>query len=406
MTNMKKNPVFQRFIIWAAGITLIAALTAGHLMPDSDLLPKMEEALPQAQSFTKIASNPLTFEGTGPSQNGQLGKVGYVVIDQANAYGGPLTMVTGIDLEGNIVGTVIAEHKDTPTFIQMVMNHDFLNQFLGKKITDSLSINKDIDRVSGATFSSRGIARAIAKGSHAVAKNQFGMEFSEEVEPIKFGFKEVTIIVLLVLMLAGVKFRLKKLRWITLLGGLIFIGFKFNTPVSLGNIAGILMGYFPSVRENIIWYLLFIGIPVITFILGKNVYCFWLCPFGAAQEIAAKIGGGKFSCHKGIELKARKIKYVLAYVALLAALLLRSPGFASYEPFATLFALQGFGVQWFILPVVLFASLFITRFWCRYFCPVWVVNEITWKLSRYLKGWLKGVKPWKKEKLALEKSST
>jgi polyferredoxin len=161
------------------------------------------------------------------------------------------------------------------------------------------------------------------------------------------------------------------------------------------------MGFFPSIRENLVWYLLLIGIPVITFAFGKNIYCFWLCPFGAVQELTAKLGGGKYKCrNKKMESKAKKIKYILFYIALLGAFLMRSPGFAGFEPFSALFSQQGTGIQWLILPLVLFTSLFIYRFWCRYFCPVWVANEVIWKLSRYIK---KGVNEWKKKNKALEK---
>lgn len=362
----------------------------------------MKSALPLAQSFQKMASTPLIFAGMAAQGNGQLVKVGYVVIDQAAGYGGPITVATGIDLTGKIVGAVIANHKDTPTFIQMITNHHYLDQFHGKNISDPLRLQRDIDGVSGATFSSRGIARAISQGSHGVARSQFGMVVPEEKASFQFGLKEAAVSSLLLLMLIGIKFRLMKLRGVTLLGGLIIIGFAFNTPISLANIAGVLMGYFPPLRENLVWYLLLMGIPLITFVLGRNVYCYWLCPFGAMQELTTKIGVGSLKCDDWrIEASARKIKYGLAYVALLGAFITRAPGLAGYEPFATLFALQGFGVQWFILPVVLFTSLVIPRFWCRYFCPVGVANELIWKLGRRLKDWQKGGGSWQKKNKAM-----
>lgn len=394
---------FSKGISWFAFFIFGLVLAASYLLPSSDLQPKISEALPQAESYQKIGSTPLIFEGTVSQGNGQSTKVGFVVINEAPGYGGPITMVTGIDLNGNIVGTVIANHKDTPTFIQMIINHRYLDQFQGRKISDPLSLQQDIDSVSGATLSSKGITRAISQGSHAVARSQFGIDVTEKREPFKFEIKEAIVFSLLVLMLIGIKFRLKKLRWVTLLGGLVFIGFAFNIPISLANIAGVLMGYFPSIRENLVWYLMLIGIPLITFVLGRNVYCFWLCPFGAVQELTAKIGGGSLKCnHTRFEAGARKIKYGLTYIALLGAFIIKAPGFAGYEPFATLFALQGFGVQWFILPVVLFASLFISRFWCRYFCPVGVANELIWKLNRRFKDWKKGAEPWKKESKVLK----
>jgi len=117
------------------------------------------------------------------------------------------------------------------------------------------------------------------------------------------------------------------------------------------------------------------------------------------QEITAKVGGGKFKCcNKAIEAKAAKLRYILIYVALIGAFLTKSPSFAGYEPFATLFGRQGFGIQWLILPVVIFSSFFISRFWCRFFCPGLIINEIILRPRKYIIGILeKGI--YKKAKL-------
>jgi NosR/NirI family nitrous oxide reductase transcriptional regulator len=361
----------------AATAVLLSALALSWIQTANDIQPFLNKALPEAQSFQKVASSPSIYEGRKQSPGGQEDKVGYVVIDEASAYGGPIEMVTGINLQGKIIGVFIADHKDTPSFIDRIIEQKYLERFAGKAITDPLSIDRDIDRISGATYSSQGIAKAISLGSHAVARSQFGLDARDEAVPFKFGAKEIAVIVLVILMVIGVVLRQKKLRWVTLSGSLILIGFTYNTPISLANVAGLLMGNLPSVRENLVWYVLLIGIPVITLILGKNVYCFWLCPFGALQELTAKMGGGKLKCaNKTIESRVSKIRYGLVYLALLGAFLTKSPGLAGYEPFATLFGLQGFGIQWLILPVVIFTSLLIKRFWCRFFCPGLILNTL------------------------------
>ncbi|WP_353852624.1 4Fe-4S binding protein [Dehalobacter restrictus] len=386
MTDIKQKKKLKGIVFFIAIMALLFPLGTNWIVTDGDLLQLVEKALPEAQSFEKIALSPLIYEGKTKDQNGAEEKVGYVVIDQAIAYGGPIKMVTGINLKGRIVGTVIADHKDTPSFMDEVISKKYLEKFIGKSITEPLSINQDIDRISGATYSSRGIAKAVSLGCHAVARTQFELNVTEEVEPFRFGLKEVFVISLVFLMLIGVCFKHSKLRWITLLGSLVVIGFQYNTPISLANVCSLLMGNFPSVKTNLIWYILIIGIPIITLIIGKNVYCFWLCPFGALQEITAKIGGGKFKCpNKAFEAKAAQIKYGLAYFALLGAFILKSPSFAGYEPFAALFARQGVGLQWLVLPVVLFTSLFISRFWCRFFCPVMVINEVILLIRRSIR---------------------
>lgn len=374
-----------KFIVLATTVTLLLALGLSWTESQNDIQPFLKKALPEAQSFHKIASSPFIYEGRKQNPDGKEEKAGYVVIDQASAYGGPIEMATGIDLQGKIIGTVIVSHKDTPSFIDRLTDQKYLERFTGKDIMDPLSIDKDIDRISGATFSSRGIAKAISLGSHAVARSQFGMDIQDEAEPFRFGSKEIAVIALVLLMLIGVVFKQSKLRWVTLIGSLILVGFTYNTPISLANVAALLMGNFPSIRENLVWYVLLIGVPVITLVLGKNVYCFWLCPFGALQEITAKIGGGKLKCrNQKIESKASKIRYLLIYLALFGAFMTKSPSLAGYEPFATLFGLQGFGIQWLILPMVIFTSFFINRFWCRFFCPGLILNKVLISGRKYI----------------------
>lgn len=118
--------------------------------------------------------------------------------------------------------------------------------------------------------------------------------------------------------------------------------------------------------------------------MKKNIYCSWMCPYGAAQEILAKIGGGKFHASREVERFSSKIKYIFFFVAVLLAFLSGVPGQSSYEPFAMLFGLTGVGVQWFVLPLSLFTALFINRFWCRFFCPVGVAFELTVKFRRFV----------------------
>ncbi|AET69293.1 FMN-binding protein [Desulfosporosinus orientis DSM 765] len=382
MEGTKQPIILKRIITGFVILSLVIALISSYFLRGNDLLPKVKESLPQAQYFVKVSTSPVVYEGYSDEDHQK--KVGFVAIGEATGYGGPLTMVTGIDLQGKIVGIVIANHKDTPSFIQMLKNKGYLKQFISKPVTDSLSIENDIDRVSGATYSSRGVAMAVAQGAHSVAQRQLGLSVTQEPTPVKFGLKEMSILALILLAYVSVQFKISKLRWVTLIGGLIFLGFKFNAAISMSNIASLLMGYFPPVKQYVFWYLLLAGIPGLIFALRKNIYCYWLCPFGAAQEVAAKIGGGKFRCRKEIDLKLRKIKYVFAYLSLMLALIFQTPGFAGYEPFATLFGLKGFGVMWFILPIVLFSSLFIDRFWCKYFCPVGVVNELILKARRFI----------------------
>lgn len=375
---MAKKKTLSTVVLIVAIIVLATALIFQYLQGGDDYSQAVSEALPQATNFEEVSNTKFI------GYDSENKKVGYVTINEAMAYGGYITMATGINMDGAIEEIIIAKHKDTPTFIDIIYNSGYLEQFPGKSITDPINIEEDIDRVSGCTYSSRGIASAIALGAHSVGIEDFGYNIQYEEGEVQFGGKEISIIVLIILSLIGVKFKINNLRWVTMIGGLIFLGFIYNSLISIGNISSLFLGNYPPIKEYIFWYLLFVLIPFIVFVLKKNIYCYWMCPYGAAQEILAKIGGGKFHANRDLEKLGAKIRFSFFFIAVLLAFLSGVPGQSSYEPFAMLFGLTGVGIQWFILPLSLFTALFINRFWCRFFCPVGVAFELTIKFRRFI----------------------
>ena len=69
------------------------------------------------------------------------------------------------------------------------------------------------------------------------------------------------------LMLVGVMRKIKIVQYVTMAAAFIFLGFYLNAAISIGNISSLLLGYFPSFRENTFWWLLVIGALVLPLIL-------------------------------------------------------------------------------------------------------------------------------------------
>jgi len=128
---------------------------------------------------------------------------------------------------------------------------------------------------------------------------------------------------------------------------------------------------------------------------GRGVYCGWLCPFGALQELlnaaAKRLGVRQISVPQGLHERLWVIKYTL-FLAILAlsfysmhdALIL-----AEAEPFKTAISLRFVRAWPFLLfvAVLLGAGLFIERFYCRYLCPLGAGIGIPAKLKIF--DWLK-----------------
>ena len=168
----------------------------------------------------------------------------------------------------------------------------------------------------------------------------------------------------------------KQARWLSMLTGLIVIGFLYNSPVTIAFITKLVLGYWPAWQTNLYWYFLIGGILFVFTIDNKNPYCQWFCPFGAAQDCMGAIGGAR----SRNPIRFRRLLIWLQRFLTLAAILLgvwfRNPGVSSYELFGTLFELLGSSVQFAALGLVLLAALFIKRPWCNYLCPIRPVTDL------------------------------
>ncbi len=121
------------------------------------------------------------------------------------------------------------------------------------------------------------------------------------------------------------------------------------------------------------------GYVVVTLVLwGRGLFCGWLCPFGALQELLAKIASflriPQLNIRHSIQNKAWLIKYIL--VTGIVGLTFYSTHWATLaaevEPFKTAITLQ-FDRSWpyvFYALLLLSLGLFIERFYCRYLCPL------------------------------------
>ena len=127
---------------------------------------------------------------------------------------------------------------------------------------------------------------------------------------------------------------------------------------------------------------------------GRGVFCGWLCPFGALQELlnegARRLGVKQIQVPWQLHERLWLIKYVAFLLILAFSLNSAADAFrvAEIEPFKTAIALKFQRDLVFVAYALalLFASLFIERFYCRYLCPLGAGLAIPAKLKLF--DWL------------------
>lgn len=324
-------------------------------------------AYPSAHSFSENLANPPRRDAYARNES-LLGSVGSSrdSAQQPKGYSGAIWLIVGVSHDGTIAGVAVIDHDETPSYVRNLPQ--WLNSFRGRSAKDKLEIGEDLDAMTNATVTSVAVAEGVRLTARMIASKVYGMSV-EEVRSERVSLQELikaTIaFVLFLLAIVGVVLRKDKYRWVTLGLGLLLVGFVYNFQLSILNLSAIL-----SLKPNLAlsFWVLF-GLSVLTAPMLGRVYCNWICPFGAIQEIAHRMiprKGTSPPAHRNIEI----LKLVILWETTLAVILTTNLMYADYEPFMTLFARRGTVLLWSFVGVVLFFSLFRYRFWCRYFCAL------------------------------------
>lgn len=369
--------VMGKGVRYLAYISLVVAFIAGMVSGDKDY-EAMVRAKFQDQTLTKVNDDPVVFQlgekGDGPGN--------YVLIQTGQGYGGPFVFGLRIMEDGKVHEVIPLDHKETPAFIKKIEAANYRAQFIGKSVADDFIVGVDIDAVSGATVTTMAATEAVRKGAHLAAIEKFKMEPKWKKAPWKFGLDEILILVIFALAFVPAVYQKKPWKYIYLAATIGIVGFYLNAAISVGILSGLLMGYIPGISDHLIWWILVVGTVLGIILLGKNVYCFRICPFYGVQFLITKLGGSRFNPSSVILKRSKSVTNFLLWLALMTSFLASHPALGSYEPFAMMFSLNGVGIQWFLLPLALIGSFFMSTFWCRFFCPC---GHALTKLRQYRK---------------------
>jgi RnfABCDGE-type electron transport complex D subunit len=126
----------------------------------------LTQAMPQAvyRSEVPYRANGALSITAGYSSDNQL--VGYCVEVQAQGFGGVITMVVGVDLDGKVTGVAVTDHHETIDVGEKALTDEALSRYVGRSGTIRTSGSNTVDVVSGATATSKaltaGVNRALA----------------------------------------------------------------------------------------------------------------------------------------------------------------------------------------------------------------------------------------------------
>jgi len=378
---VKKPPARLRRFLFAI-VVLAGALAYGRTRGAPDLINPIREIFPETRRIEVQRGIHHVY-----GEAGEL--IGWAGAETANGYGGPMLLVVGIDTLGWVAGAQVVEQRETPVFWRMVRAPEYLRGISGSRF-DSIDYDfQNVVAVSGATVSADAIVESVRVSVAQVAGVAFDIRLPLPPRSFEFGLLELTILVLFAAGVVGHRIRgplRRHLRWAGQLVGLLVLGFWENSPITLAKITAFLSGYLPDPRTGLAIYLLLAGFLLTSVFYGRNLYCLYACPFGAAQRVVGAIGGFRLKLPPWVARLMEGARNVVVFAALVMAFITLQPALASYEPFAALFALHGTTLQWFLLFIVLTVSLLIQTPWCNFFCPMRTFELVVLDSKRWWKG--------------------
>lgn len=197
------------------------------------------------------------------------------------------------------------------------------------------------------------------------------------------------LLLLLVLVMTSFLRKSASLRWVTLAYTLVYLGFIDGTFLSVSHITnGIKLG--PSLFLADLPLLIIVVFTLVTTLFCGRVFCSSLCPFGALQDFLTRFVPHKLQIRvpQALHDKAIYIKYVILLLLIVMALTYSELSvFQYFEPFGTIFYQSQSILLWGILLAFLAASSVVSRFYCRYACPLGaalgVVSLLSpWRIAR------------------------
>jgi len=149
----------------------------------TDLATALKDLFPSADDFKEIVDGVTSPDPTVSFNNIYMvtangTTVGIAVRAVGKSYGGPITILAGVDTQRKITGVKILENKDTPGlganaaspayFVDRAAGTTFYGQFDGKSIDDRFEVKGDVTAITASTITSKavsGVVKAIGKAA-------------------------------------------------------------------------------------------------------------------------------------------------------------------------------------------------------------------------------------------------
>lgn len=389
------SPLWPRWGHLLVGVAS-AAVLLGAIAGSRVDRPKLEFdelelfGLGGAASYRSSSDPFLHYRGHDESGPVHVLLASMAVRDDIEGYAGPLNLLLVLGDDGTWQRVELLGSRETPAYVSGVA--PWLRGLVGRSVQQGMALRRDggdVDAVTGATVTSRAAVETVDAVGAEVARQLLGLALPDRGQRASQRPLPAGALYLLVALPLGLLVVLRGPRWLRttfLVATLLVGGLLLNVQLSLESLAGILSGHPPGLASPVACLLVF-GALGLTLLFGP-VYCSTICPFGALQELLARLGLTR-QLDPALDRRARALRYLLLTVAFTGFGLSARRGWLSFDPLASAFFRWPSGLAALLLVVVLVGCLFVFRGWCRYLCPTGALLALGNRIL-LLRRWLPG----------------
>ena len=113
-----------------------------------------------------------------PALDANGATIGYVAVTVEKGYGGDISVMTGVDLDGKVTGVSILSMSETAGLGANATKESFLQQFVGKiagmTVTKNAPAENEIKALTGATITTKAVTAAVEAAIEASGGENIG----------------------------------------------------------------------------------------------------------------------------------------------------------------------------------------------------------------------------------------
>jgi predicted membrane-bound spermidine synthase len=301
-------------------------------------------------------------------------------------YAGPIELAVCLDTEGKLQGVRVLRSRETPRYFERL--RPWLDALVGWRIGSG--DRPPVDAVTGATVSSTAILELLRNSGRQWAAATGGTLHA--VATARSLRLPTRLVMGLLIALGGALWlrtrslrRIARLAWLAAV--VLWFGRIENLQLSVAHLRPWVELHRPTMAASLSFLLPF-GIPLLVFLVG-NVYCGWVCPFGALQELAAEVWPARWRLviPPQVYRWGRWLKFAVLALVVVALRARPDATVENLDPLALVFSGNvPPATAWWIVGLVL-ASLWVPRFWCRTLCPVGAALSVASAARPFAGAW-------------------